>query len=133
MREDIPVSAALSRLGAIGLQALDYLDRSERPPEAWLAQQRAFLETFKKPQAELRLAIVPSIEKLIAAIRFLNSDSGSDFRLALQRLLHRNMIDLECLPQHLIERDARVAIGRQRARPQFPARPPMRSGPLPRR
>jgi hexosaminidase len=67
LREDIPVSENLSRLGAIGLQALDYLDRGERPPDSWLAQQRAFLETCKKPQAELRIAIVPSIEKLIAA------------------------------------------------------------------
>ncbi len=53
LKEDIPVSEALSRLGAIGLQALDYLDRGERPPDAWLVQQRAFLETLKKPQAEL--------------------------------------------------------------------------------
>jgi hexosaminidase len=67
LREDIPVSENLSRLAAIGLQALDYLDRGERPPEAWLAQQRAFLETCKKPQAELRIAIVPSIEKLLNA------------------------------------------------------------------
>jgi hexosaminidase len=59
-------SQALSRLGVIGLQALDYLDRNERPPDAWLAEQRAFLETLKKPQNEVRLAIVPSIEKLIA-------------------------------------------------------------------
>jgi hexosaminidase len=67
LREDIPVSENLSRLGAIGLQALDYLGRGERPPDSWLAQQRAFLETCKKPRAELRIAIVPSIEKLIAA------------------------------------------------------------------
>jgi hexosaminidase len=67
LREDIPVSENLSRLAAIGLQALDYLDRGERPPEVWLAQQRAFLETCKKPQAELRIAIVPSIEKLLNA------------------------------------------------------------------
>jgi len=65
--EDIPVSETLSRLGSIGLQALDDLDRGERPTDAWLAQQRAFLETCKKPIAELRIAIVPSIEKLVAA------------------------------------------------------------------
>jgi hexosaminidase len=65
LREDIPVSEALSRLGAVGLQALDYLDRGERPPAAWLAQQRAVLETLKRPIAELRLAIAPSIEKLV--------------------------------------------------------------------
>jgi hexosaminidase len=58
-------NGALKHLGAIGLQALDYLDRGERPPEAWLAEQRAFVETCKKPQAELRLAIAASIEKLL--------------------------------------------------------------------
>ena len=60
-------NGALKHLGAIGLQALDYLDRGEHPPDAWLAEQRAFLETCKKPQAELRLAIVVSINKLVEA------------------------------------------------------------------
>jgi hexosaminidase len=67
LREDIPVSESLSRLATIGLQALDYLERGERPPAAWLLQQRAYLGTLKKPQLELRLAIVPSIEKLVDA------------------------------------------------------------------
>jgi hexosaminidase len=67
LREDLPVSESLGRLTAIGLQALDYLARGERPPQVWLAQQRAFLETCRKPQAELRLAIAPSIEKLLNA------------------------------------------------------------------
>lgn len=62
-----PAAEALSRLGAIGLQALDYLDRGKQPPEAWVAEQREFLETLKKPIAEVRLAVVPSIEKLIDA------------------------------------------------------------------
>ena len=66
LKEDVPVSVALSRLGRIGLQALDYADRGARPPDAWLAEQRAYLETLKKPQAELRLAIVLSIEKLVS-------------------------------------------------------------------
>ncbi len=67
LKEDIPVSEALSRLGVVGLEALDYLDRGEHPPAAWLVQQRSFLETLKKPLAELRLAIAPSIEKLVNA------------------------------------------------------------------
>ena len=67
LKEDIPVSADLSRLASTGLQTLDYLDRSQRPPESWIAQQRAFLETLKKPQADVRIAIVPSIEKLVNA------------------------------------------------------------------
>jgi hexosaminidase len=65
LKEDIPVSEDLTHLAAVGLQALDYADRGERPPDAWLAQQRAFLETFKKPQAELRFAIAPAIERLV--------------------------------------------------------------------
>ncbi|MGA2212428.1 MAG: family 20 glycosylhydrolase [Bryobacteraceae bacterium] len=64
----IEPNGALEHLGAIGLQAIDYLERGERPPDAWLAQQRAFLETCKKPQAEVRFAIAPSIEKLVNAI-----------------------------------------------------------------
>jgi hexosaminidase len=67
LKEDVPVSEALGRLAAIGLQALDDLARGERPADTWLAQQRAFLETCKKPIAELRIAIVPSIEKLLNA------------------------------------------------------------------
>jgi hexosaminidase len=67
LKEDIPASEALSHLGAIGLQALDYLDRNERPPDAWLAQQRAFIDGLKQPIAELRLAIVPSVKALVDA------------------------------------------------------------------
>ncbi len=65
LKEDVAVSETLRRSAAIGLEALDYLDRGTRPPDAWLAEQRAFLETLRKPQAELRLAIAPSIEKLV--------------------------------------------------------------------
>lgn len=62
-----PAAEALRRLAGIGLDALDYLDRGEHPSDAWIAQQRVALENLKKPQGELRLAIVPSIEKLVNA------------------------------------------------------------------
>ena len=67
LQEDAPVSKNLSRLGAIGIQALDYLERGQRPPDAWLSEQRAFLTDAKKLQAEVFLAIAPSIEKLVNA------------------------------------------------------------------
>lgn len=60
-----PQASDLRRAAGIGLTALGDLDRSERPPEAWMTEQRGFLESLKKPQNELRLAIVPSIEKLL--------------------------------------------------------------------
>jgi hexosaminidase len=62
-----PASETLRRLANIGLQALDHLQRNERPPDAWVAEQRAFLDTLKKPQDELRFAIVPSINRLVEA------------------------------------------------------------------
>jgi hexosaminidase len=62
-----PASETLSHLGKIGLEALDYLGRKERPPDTWVKEQEAFLETLKKPQDELRFAIAPSIAKLVAA------------------------------------------------------------------
>ena len=62
-----PASQTLNHLGAIGLEALGYLERGERPSEEWLARQRAFFETLRKPQNEIHFAIVPWIEKLVAA------------------------------------------------------------------
>ncbi|MGD0130429.1 MAG: family 20 glycosylhydrolase, partial [Bryobacteraceae bacterium] len=62
-----PASEVLRRVSGIGLEALGYLDRNQRPPDTWPAQQRAFLETLKKPVGELRIAIAPSIERLVSA------------------------------------------------------------------
>jgi hexosaminidase len=57
----------LSRLANVGLQALEYLDKKQHPPAAWIAEQRAYLETLRRPINEVRIAIVPSIEKLVDA------------------------------------------------------------------
>ena len=62
-----PASQTLNHLATIGLEALGYLERGDRPSDEWLTRQRAFFETLRKPQNEVRFAIVPSIEKLIAA------------------------------------------------------------------
>jgi hexosaminidase len=67
LHEAAPLSHALSALGAAGRAAMDYLDRGERAPEAWKAQQLALLEQAKKPQAQLLLMVAPSVEKLIEA------------------------------------------------------------------
>ena len=67
LKEVAPVSQNLSALGAAGLAALDYLDRGEHAPADWVTQQLALVEQAKKPQGQLLLVLVPSVEKLIRA------------------------------------------------------------------
>ena len=67
LQEIVPLSQDLSAVAVSGLQALDYLDRGERAPDAWATQQFALLEQAQKPKAQLLLMIVPSVEKLIEA------------------------------------------------------------------
>jgi hexosaminidase len=55
LKENIPASKDLSRLAAIALDAVD----------GHASDQSAFLEQAKKLHAEVELAIVPAIEKLI--------------------------------------------------------------------
>jgi hexosaminidase len=65
LKEISPVSRNLSALAAPGLQALDYIEKKERAPEAWHTQQIALVQMAAKPTADLNLAIVPAVQKLI--------------------------------------------------------------------
>jgi len=67
LQEDIPLSQNLSALGAAGLQALDYLDKSQAAPDSWKTQQLALLDQAKKPQAGMLLMVAAPIEQLIEA------------------------------------------------------------------
>jgi hexosaminidase len=67
LQEVIPMSQNLARVATAGLEALDYLDRGQRPDDGWKAQTLAALEAARKEQAQLLLIIVPSIEKLVEA------------------------------------------------------------------
>jgi hexosaminidase len=67
LREVAPISQSLSALGAAGLAALDYLDRGQPAPPAWVAQQLALVEQAEKPQAQLLIMVAPSVRKLIQA------------------------------------------------------------------
>ena len=69
LTEDIPASKDLSRLAAIGLEALDFIEHGRHPSAEWLAEHRAFLEQAKELHAEVWIAIVPSIEKLLEAAK----------------------------------------------------------------
>jgi hexosaminidase len=65
MKEVMPVSQSLSTLAATGLQAMDYLDHSERIPDTLKAAQLALIEQAEKPQAQVLIVVAPSIQKLV--------------------------------------------------------------------
>jgi hexosaminidase len=67
LQEDAPVSANLSALGAAGLQALDYLDKSQPAPDSWETQQLALIAQAKKATADLLLMIVAPVQQLVQA------------------------------------------------------------------
>jgi len=67
LHEIAPLSDELSKLGAAGLVALEYLDKSEVPSESWRAQQLAQADIAKTPKADLLLALVESVRQLIDA------------------------------------------------------------------
>jgi hexosaminidase len=81
LKEVAPLSQNLSALGAAGLAALDYLDRGEQAPAAWVTQQVALAEQTKKPQTQLLLMIVPAVEKLIQASAGQTNSSSSSSSL----------------------------------------------------
>ncbi|HKV25147.1 MAG TPA: family 20 glycosylhydrolase [Candidatus Acidoferrum sp.] len=60
-------SQDLSALGAMGLAALDYLEKGQPAPEDWKAQQLAALQQIQKPKAQLLLIPASSIQKLVMA------------------------------------------------------------------
>jgi hexosaminidase len=65
LQEIVPISRDLSALGALGLEALDYLDRGQPSPDPWRAEQLARIAEAEKPQAQLLLMIAPSIRRLV--------------------------------------------------------------------
>ena len=67
LKEVIPISQALAHVGADGLQAMEYLSNHQNAPADWTDEQLAFLKDAAKPSAQLFLAVVPSVERLVRA------------------------------------------------------------------
>jgi hexosaminidase len=65
LNELAPLSEDLSTLGAAGLLALDYLDRSTHSSSSWRAQQQALVERSKTPRADLLLMVAEPVRQLI--------------------------------------------------------------------
>ncbi|MBV9181646.1 MAG: family 20 glycosylhydrolase, partial [Acidobacteria bacterium] len=67
LREVMPLAESLSALGAAGLEALDYMDRGEKPGEAWKAEQLAQVDQAASSKAQVLLMIASPVHKLIQA------------------------------------------------------------------
>jgi hexosaminidase len=62
------LSKNLSTLGAIGLQALDYLESGKPAPRSWVLEKKQLLEKMEKPNAEVRLAAVRTVRSLLGSL-----------------------------------------------------------------
>ncbi len=67
LEEDVALSQNLSMVAAAGLQALDYLGKSQPEPDLWKAQQTAVLEFAKQPSDDVLLMVVAPVEQLVEA------------------------------------------------------------------
>ena len=65
LQEAVPLSQDLSRLGSIGLEALDHLSNKRAASASWTSEQLRFLENAKKPRAELLIMVVPGVQRLV--------------------------------------------------------------------
>lgn len=68
LAEAVPVSDDLSRIGDIGLRAIQYLESSEEVPRDWLNQQRQELDRMALPGAEVSLAAVRPVRVLLEVL-----------------------------------------------------------------
>ncbi len=67
LEKDVALSQNLSMVAAAGLQALDYLGKSQPEPDLWKTQQTAVLELAKQPSDDLLLMIVAPVQQLVEA------------------------------------------------------------------
>ena len=67
LQEQGPLSANLSGVASAGLQALDYLDKSQPAPDSWKTQQLGLIEQAKKPAADVLLMVVAPVQQLVEA------------------------------------------------------------------
>ncbi len=65
LQEDEAQSANLSGVASAGLQALDFLDKSQPAPDSWKTQELALIDQAKKPSADVLLMIVAPVQQLV--------------------------------------------------------------------
>jgi hypothetical protein len=67
MTEASDIARDLGRLGALGSEALLYLSTGTTGPKEWLDQNIEFLKGLEETKAVIRVAVTPSLRKLITA------------------------------------------------------------------
>jgi hexosaminidase len=61
------VSEHLSKVGVIGLQALDYVESGKQPDASWITAQKEFLDLAEAPDAEVVLTATKPVRTLVQA------------------------------------------------------------------
>jgi hexosaminidase len=64
-----PISENLSKIGTIGLRALQFLESGQPAPADWAIEQKKELTRIAQPQAEVVLAAVRPVRLLVDAVR----------------------------------------------------------------
>jgi hexosaminidase len=67
LQEIGPLSEMIADLSLRGLEALDYLGKRQNPQDAWREETALLIGRAEKPQAEMLIAIVAPIRKLLEA------------------------------------------------------------------
>jgi hexosaminidase len=65
LKEAAELSENLSRIGELGLAALEFLEKNRKADQDWLESAKNLLEAMKQPRADLIIMVIPSIEKLL--------------------------------------------------------------------
>ncbi len=69
LNEIEPLSANLSALAIIGLEAMDYRESGKKPTSQWRYDAEKIIEKAGKPFAETELMVVSAIEKLVGSLK----------------------------------------------------------------
>jgi hexosaminidase len=67
LKEIIPVSVTITDLSVKGIEALNYIEMKQKPTESWKEETALLIERSEKPQAEMLIAILAPIKRLIEA------------------------------------------------------------------
>lgn len=68
LKETAPLSETIAELCEYSLEAITHMESNRRPPREWLDEAFALIDRAGKPQAEIYIAILPPIKKLIDAV-----------------------------------------------------------------